>query len=143
MNETLHNWVKVLNQPGIEAHISDTRGLQILNNWDLNHAVIASAHEATQARRNFIARISECNEGGFVAIYSSGMDCDCSSWENRRHRVVPATVKDVEEAFDDILNWADGPMSLWVDRPSAQYEVSHRDLALEAFEDGHPHVVCW
>jgi len=121
--------------------VSDYAALKTLAKCDKLWGVTEGCHEATEQRRSFIASIEQFAEGGMVAIYSSGMDCDCSRWENRRERVVPANVRDVEAALDDIYSGAEGPMSLWLDRPSARPPESHRDLALEAFEDGHPHVV--
>lgn len=80
--------------------------------------------------------------GGKVGLITSGMDCDCAAFEYAS--VVDATsiariVARIHEAYDN----AEGPLNFRFVTPNEakQYQGYSRDLALEAFEEGHPHVV--
>ena len=88
-------------------------------------------------------RIERVVEGGMVAIHKTGMDCDCSTWdyvEHERFRGVFAHEREWQEYMDG----AEGPQSMGFHSPSHYPEQSEsRDLALEAFEDGHPHYVSY
>ena len=95
-------------------------------------------------RAQWRAHIDANTEGGMVALCRSGMDCDCSKYWDVR--IVPAPVSVVAwlRELDNHCQWLDGPESTWFDKPSNHPEGDEhesRDLALEAFEDGHPHVV--
>lgn len=100
------------------------------------------AHKRTQARRKLINDVRDLAEGGKVALVNGGMDCDCSRWENSVS-MVPATVRAVDEWIESFYEHAEGPQWHYVERPSVArtLRASSRDLALEAFEDGHQHVV--
>lgn len=102
------------------------------------------AHRATQQRRAHIRQITEFAEDGRVAIVTNGMDCDCSAWENSVS-LVPATLAEVDVWLDDFYGSAEGPQGHYLERPSVarQLKRSSRDLALEAFEDGHPHFISY
>lgn len=81
-------------------------------------------------------------EGGEVAVVHNGMDCDCSRWEG----VVvylPANLKEVEGWVESFYDNAEGPQGHYLEYPSvaASLRSSSRDLALEAFENGHPHSI--
>lgn len=93
-------------------------------------------------RASLAVRVAYCAEGGKVALVSSGMDCDCSRWENAVTLVqaIPAAVMHrMERDYAD----AEGPLTIYVERPSvaAGLTETHRDLALEAFEEGRPHFI--
>lgn len=81
-------------------------------------------------------------EGGRVLIVESGRDCDGASWENRTFEI-KAQVAAYIKMRDQKHEWADGPIWFQIDRPSARtrYDYQCRDLALEAFENGHPHII--
>jgi hypothetical protein len=87
-------------------------------------------------------RIAKCAEGGRVALVWSGMDCDGSRYSGSVH-LVAAAPKAVQAAVAHELEWADGPCSYYIERPSIAMTIPResRDLGLEAFEDGHPHVI--
>ena len=67
---------------------------------------------------------------------------DLAYWQGRTF-LLPASVMAFIKARDDKAAWADGPFNWVVEKPSRESEYSYhsRDLALEAFEDGHPHVL--
>jgi hypothetical protein len=95
-----------------------------------------------QQRANVAALVQARAEGGKVALVESGMDCDCVRYENSVS-LVPAIPIVVLTAMERRYYNAEGPVSVRVERPSIAAELcySARDLALEAFEDGHAHVV--
>ena len=89
-----------------------------------------------------IRQVKEFAEQGKVAMVNSGMDCDCSRWENA-YSIIPATVEAVDAWVNDFYSNAEGPQSYRLERPSVAKKLqrSSRDLALEAFEDGHPYSI--
>jgi hypothetical protein len=96
--------------------------------------------ERAAEREHYMA----CIEAGHVGIIRSGMDCDCSSYH--REGIYPALPYRVWlQNEDHHASWLDGPERTYVVRPSKiKPENSYtRDLALEAFEDGHAHSIHW
>ena len=91
-------------------------------------------------RVNLRAVIDECLEDGQICRVTSGMDCDCSQYTHSTliDNPTPMALLASEE---DSYYWADGPMGIGYCKPSERPQSRSRDLALEAFEDGHPHVV--
>lgn len=87
------------------------------------------------------ALIDELAENGKVAIVHGGRDCDMAQWDNRV-TILPASVAAVNGWWSEAYKWAEGPIWGHLERPSVAegIESESRDLALEAFEDGHPHV---
>jgi len=75
-----------------------------------------------------------------IKVVESGMDCDCVKYSGRVH-TCEATVKAFEELHDRIAEWADGPFSLSIVPWSQKITYTSRDLALEAYENGHPHHI--
>lgn len=80
---------------------------------------------------------------GRIGFITDGMDCDCTKYHHERVIELPNSVQALKRYVDRHIEWLDGPESQRFVRPdqidrSADYS---RDLALEAFEDGHPHVV--
>lgn len=106
------------------------------------HHVVREAHERTQARRNYLARLFALAEDGKIAVIESGRDCDGVAYSGSV-TIVDANVNAVQEHIDRQVKWADGPMWFDLDRPSAAAAIEYksRDLTLEAFEDGHSHVI--
>jgi hypothetical protein len=97
---------------------------------------------AAKARINFHKRISDCAENGKVALIESGMDCDCVQYSGRV-TIIDADWRKIDDEIDHIGKWADGPFCISIEKPSIANEIEYnsRDLALEAFEDGHPHLI--
>ena len=122
------------------AHVRPGRVLSFLNRHYAD-----SLYRATQdrvRRQQFLQSIARCAEGGKVAVVWSGRDCDGSRYENSV-AIVEANKKALESHIEHSYEWADGPCAYYIERPSVARELKHssRDLALEAFEDGHSHVI--
>lgn len=78
---------------------------------------------------------------GKVAVNVDQMDCDCSRWTSG-HVMDAVPLLAVEQAVNRIYEDAEGPIyGLWFSKPEQKAEYVSRDLALEAFEDGHAHSV--
>lgn len=77
-----------------------------------------------------------------IAIVTSGMDCDGARWDNAVH-IVPAIPSMVDQWLDSYYTGAEGPQSHYFARPSATRALKRttRDLAMEAHENGHDHVL--
>jgi hypothetical protein len=123
-----------------DGKTSDPQRLKLLNIFLRDQ--VAEAHKATQCRRDTLHRIATLAEGGKVALVNGGMDCDCAKWANSV-TLVKATPAAVDKWVERFYHWAEGPQWCYIERPSVARKLKeeHRDLALEAFEDGHPHVV--
>jgi hypothetical protein len=107
-----------------------------------HRATVRQFTDKLAERQRRAARIASLAEGGRVCVVSSGMDCDGSAWSGRVYDL-PASVFEVERFLERQYEWADGPMRLELASPSECEEIEYesRDLALEAFEDGHPHCL--
>jgi hypothetical protein len=69
------------------------------------------------------------------------MDCDCVKYSRTYHEKA-LSVMEYIKFKNDTYDWADGPVSVGYGKPSEHPIESHsRDLAMEAYENGHPHVV--
>ena len=75
-----------------------------------------------------------------IYVIYGGMDCDCVKYEDS---TTCASQSDFEEWENELYEYAEG--TVWARQVSkAEYDKfspSSRDLALEAYEDGHPHIV--
>ena len=122
------------------AHVRPGRILSFL---DRHYA--DSLRHATQERarrQQFLQSIARCAEGGRVAVVWSGRDCDGAKYAHSV-AIVDADKKEVEAHIEHTYEWADGSCAYYIERPSVarELEYSSRDLALEAFEDGHSHAI--
>lgn len=88
--------------------------------------------------------ISAKSERGQVVILESGMDCDCVAFSNRKYKVDALPVA-VRALMDRIYGDAEGPCHLSIVSPSTAKSLDYasRDLALEAYENGHPGSVSY
>ena len=91
-------------------------------------------------RARIAAEISRVQIGGKVGLVRMGMDCDCTRYLRASIIDVPALFQFQVEQFKH-EEWLDGPESTGFCCPLDLPESFSRDLAAEAFEDGHPHVV--
>lgn len=92
------------------------------------------------ARRAEIADyIKKLAVNGQIQVVESGMDCDCTSYTYAR--LIPATLQHYMRFRDDCYEHAEGPCNVMIESPDVKVATESRDLALEAFENGHPHVV--
>jgi len=107
-------------------------------------SVLANKCDWRQERAEWVNLINDRAENGKVLLLSSGMDCDGGAWQNRGYVMDAVPVK-ILRFIEREYEWADGPISFSVERPSRanQYEEIHKDLGLEAFENGHQHVYRW
>lgn len=90
-------------------------------------------------KQKVIDAINKHAVDGKVCVNERFMDCDCAvgtGWT-----VIPATWVHYERCVNQIYENAEGPGSTWLSAPENKVEPEFRDLALEAFENGHPHVV--
>lgn len=95
------------------------------------------------AKRACIARlIAERAENGTVAIVYGGRDCDCVQVDNLV-RIIPANVMEWERFAAEQDRNAEGPWWAQIAQPSDVRDLvsTERDLALEAFENGHPYTI--
>jgi hypothetical protein len=93
-------------------------------------------------RADLKTKIAELQEGGKVAIVYGGIDCDGGRWDNRVSEVSAIPVA-VERWYDRYEAQAEGPQWQILEKPSVAADLveDDRDLAMEAFEDGHSHVL--
>lgn len=103
---------------------------------------VYEAHEATQRRLALHRQIAECSENGKIALVRGGRDCDGVQYSGYVS-LVDADWRKVLERIDHDLDWADGPMSHSIEKPSvaAGIEYQSQDLVAEAYENGHPHCI--
>ena len=80
---------------------------------------------------------------GRVGVIVSGSDCDCVSYYRECVTNLPAGAFIHQKETEHHEAYLDGPESVRYVTPSVIDPSNNhsRDLALEAFEDGHPHVV--
>jgi len=93
-------------------------------------------------RAKLAQRVRDAAEDGMVVLVRNGTDCDGVRYSGvtRPVKAVPYLVhREIEKDYE----YADGPMSIGVVSPSAAREIEYesRDMVMEAFEDGHPHVL--
>lgn len=98
--------------------------------------------EHINRRAALLTRIETCAEDGKVALVESGRDCDGVRYTGRV-RLIEATPRAYWAEYEQVADWADGPFSFAIVRPSEAtgIEYQSRDLTLEAFEDGHAHCL--
>lgn len=103
---------------------------------------LADVHHTINWRAELAGEIAGQVEDGRIGVIRDGMDCDCTQYH--RESVVDFTGL-VAFARDEAKHYAylDGPEATCFVAPSRidRERNASRDLALEAFEDGHAHVV--
>ena len=90
-------------------------------------------------REKNVAHMNSCAQGGEVCLVIDSMDCDC--YRVTYGVILPAVRVVVEDYVNQLYEDAEGPTSVYITHPDEMPERQERDLALEAYEDGHPHVV--
>jgi len=115
--------------------------------WLLNSRLVSwhdnTLHATLSKRWELMARIAECAlEDGTMWVTHSGMDCDCVQYSGWMHKC-EATLAAFNKLYDEENSSADGPFSLYPVTQAQREEIrpQSRDLAMEAHEDGHAHVV--
>lgn len=89
------------------------------------------------------ATLDDATVGGAIGIITSGMDCDCTSYHRERVRRAFSSVAECKLWDADRCEGLDGIESVYFVTPDKvdRRRNASRDLALEAFEDGHPGTV--
>lgn len=99
--------------------------------------------DTTDINAQYRRVLDRCWSNGKIGIIRSGMDCDCTKYHHEETLTIANSVQALKRWDDVRQEWLDGPESVHFVRPD-QIDRSNdysRDLALEAYEDGHPHVV--
>lgn len=129
--------VKAMREHG--AAIPECARLRILDHcWRADGRI----RHYLQVRRDIHRACRELAEDGKLAVVWSGRDCDCVAYSGSVS-IVDANWRAVVAHIDQAYEWADGPCYYGFERPSVAEDIEHesRDLALEAFEDGHPYSI--
>jgi hypothetical protein len=108
------------------------RGLEVRTRW---------LHERINERGEVEEAIMDVAVDGEIPVLKWARDCDMC--ESTSVRVIPATVSAFEALKRQMYYDAEGPFSLEVIdwEQYAEFNPTFRDRALEAFEDGHAHII--
>lgn len=119
--------------------------LRVWKLYDGERVRVAQVHHTINNRAGYKRRIEEVQVNGWFGIHTSGMDCDCSAYERTGNHRVPKSIVEFVHAEEVRQQWLDGPERRYIVAPFKQDELfsKSRDLALEAYEDGHPHQIVW
>lgn len=93
-----------------------------------------------KSKQDLAFRIQEHSSFGWTRVCWTSTDCD-GYRVSGRSEVVPAMVSYVSSFVDRLYENAEGPLSWWLEVPQIKPVVETRDLGMEAFENGHPHVL--
>jgi len=88
-------------------------------------------------RINEIIKRHNCD--GVIHIVWEAQDCDHVYTKDVTQ--IPATFIHYVKWEDDFYHYAEGPQSHWITQPFDRPTRITRDLGLEAFENGHPHLI--
>lgn len=105
----------------------------------VNRRRVAACHYTLNDRARLAEKLREAQVNGLVSFNTDNMDCDCAQWT--AGSVVKAQPFLVWHMVEELSDNAEGLTSYWIAGPDECVSYQSRDLALEAFEDGHPHVV--
>lgn len=86
--------------------------------------------------------LDRCLVDGRIGVILSGMDCDCTQYYREYVMKMPNSVQWFKRHWDKHCDWLDGPETQTF-VPPADITPQHRsyDLAMEAYENGHPSTV--
>jgi len=89
-----------------------------------------------------IKKINSLAEDGKILVIVGGRDCDGSEYYGQTY-LIDANYTSVTHFEEWQADGADGVIGFDYDKPSneVEYSYSSRDLALEAFENGHNHII--
>ena len=94
-----------------------------------------------QNRLDLKNHITQSTEDGKIALLFDSIDCDAVKMSSTHH-VNKMTVMAFILKRNQMYEWAEGPSYLEIGKPSDNEEYStQRDLALEAYENGHPYSI--
>lgn len=101
----------------------------------------AGQHDALADRAAFAGVLKHFAEAGRVWVLHTSTDCDHTRGEYLHQ--IPASVLAWDRMETAAYDCAEGPQSfsLLHAHEAEEYRPQTRDLALEAWEDGHPHCI--
>ena len=115
--------------------------------WKTTHRILRRTghyindyHDELEHRVKIKALIDKYTEDGEICLVESGMDCDCVSYCHSSIRRGYSVMQFILEQRH-MYEWADGPCNLALCPPSERPDNYSRDLAMEAYENGHPHYI--
>ena len=117
-----------------------------LNGYELqNRAAVrrlAGVHDRINERADLSAMLKHAIHNGHVGVVRAGRDCDCVEFHYEHIRPVRPLMAEYQWMEQEYAE-AEGPLSIAFRHPDAVDDgrFDSRDLALEAFEDGHAHVI--
>lgn len=111
----------------------------------INHMLERKSHihEIINDRAAFYEEAAKCiGKDGRLYVEESGMDCDCVKYSGILHTIEP-TFRAWDKLNEQVYMDAEGPFYLRMVPADRLQEIkySSRDLAMEAHEDGHDHIV--
>lgn len=104
----------------------------------IKHGIV---HELANKFR-IVERLQDfINSRGMVAVEVWQMDCDCSAWTTLNE--IKPSYYEYEKLRDSVYDGAEGPVRFSFLEPEMTdtWESESRDLAMEAHENGHDHIV--
>lgn len=141
----------------IIKHIPETHRLYVLNQIENTQMRLARATRRREARQAFTLAVRTCAEAmsqeqkncyytnnlnvGDPVVLLCSWSRDCDMCESTSSRLVSADLAVIDDIITNDYEWAEGPMNHWIQKPSDFFEPSFRDRAMEAYEDGHQHII--
>lgn len=112
-------------------------------NWSRLPLAQQHRHAILAERQTLRKRLAECaTNNNTVFVHRHGRDCDGVT--HSRLVEFPANIDGYTAAVDNVLEWADGPeyFDILTPEQATRFQPEpQRDLNMEAFENGHPHVI--
>ena len=99
-------------------------------------------NDLLEIKNREILKIKKYAENGRVLIVYGGRDCDGSQSDGYTE-LLDAGYYSTQKFIDNLYEGADGPIWYEYAKPSdaENITVETRDLALEAYENGHNHII--
>ena len=105
---------------------------------------LSPVHYTIPMRARYRRVLDQYVEDGMIGVIRQGMDCDCTAYVYEHVRpAFKGAVAFLQEEFAHQES-LDGPESTrWLKPSEVKPRHESRDLALEAYENGHAHRVSW
>jgi hypothetical protein len=103
---------------------------------------LSAVHEAINTRAHVYNLMRRYMRDGEIGIMVNGMDCDCVQF-SYGSVIRVNSITELTDRIEKMYEYSDGPLNISYCTPEQANKVKYtsRDLAAEAFEDGHSHVV--
>ena len=85
--------------------------------------------------------IISSTENNEFALNISSTDCDHYHSVSSYIYNSDTPLMEIFNTIEALYEHCEGPTNHWISKPSEKAQDYSRDYALEAFEDGHPHVI--